>query len=174
MGLSISKQLVEMMGGEIWCESRAGVGSIFSFTAWFGVDPAYDLRLRADDGAVGGGDKAQLFDFSGSRILLVEDDEINQYHQGLPDVLPTGDTSLPGALDATIVTPILVRLLGFINGRDGKAERYLDDYQKELAGLSDKEVRQIRANLNNFDFSAAGEALLSLAERNGIILTSQA
>lgn len=32
LGLSIAKEIVESQGGEIWCESKLGVGSTFTFT----------------------------------------------------------------------------------------------------------------------------------------------
>ena len=78
LGLSISKQLVELMSGEIWCESVPGEGSRFCFTAWF--DNCNENELEECNYVCSShcGQKAASFDFSGSRILLVEDNEINR------------------------------------------------------------------------------------------------
>ncbi len=54
LGLSISKKLVRMMGGGIWCENRQRAGSIFHFTARFRVCSeipiaAADIHIAPND-----------------------------------------------------------------------------------------------------------------------------
>jgi len=90
----------------------------------------------------------------------------------LPVDPEAGDDALPGSVDVLLLTPILNRLQDHIRGRNGKAERYLESYQRELSGLPDKEVGQLKKHLGNFDFAAAHESLLALASRSGITLTS--
>ncbi|MEI6209176.1 MAG: PAS domain S-box protein [Desulfuromonadales bacterium] len=77
------------------------------------------------------------------------------------------------AFEAAVVRPILIRLLEYIKGRDGRAERYMEDYGRELAGLPHKELARIQKYLTNFDFTAADKAVTALAARNGIDLTTE-
>jgi PAS domain S-box-containing protein len=69
LGLAISKRLSELMGGTMWVESRAGEGSIFSFT--IEAEPAPAVARAFELGAA-----PQL---EGKRVLIVDDNATNRH-----------------------------------------------------------------------------------------------
>jgi len=69
LGLTISRRLIEMMGGRIWVESELGVGSRFHFTVRVGtaVEQAPVLDTTAPQTVL-----------SGVKVLIVDDNRTNR------------------------------------------------------------------------------------------------
>ncbi len=78
LGLIISKNIVQMMQGNIWVESEPDIGSTFHFTVRLGTPQGRSIAAEPPAGQ----DKATAEDFTtrlqGTKILVVEDNAINQ------------------------------------------------------------------------------------------------
>ena len=77
LGLVISKQLIEQMGGTIKVISQEHVGSCFSFTVKLGLADIANIRLSRPQ-VHKNIDTSRLQYIRGARILLVEDNEVNR------------------------------------------------------------------------------------------------
>lgn len=66
LGLALSREFVEMMGGKIRVESTLGVGSVFSF----------DMKLFRDRGREGAREINYDCDLAGVRVLVVDDNRL--------------------------------------------------------------------------------------------------
>ena len=68
LGLTISKHLVEKMGGDMWVESEVGKGSTFHFTACLGRAKTPSIRPM----------NAESLDVKGLHVLVVDDNATNR------------------------------------------------------------------------------------------------
>ena len=97
LGLSISRQLAELMDGTVWLESEPEVGSTFHFTSWFEKSekaaPWRDLTAS----------------LVGKQILIVDDNQVNL--DMLVDALTSAGMKVSDLRSGMEVLPTLERAL---------------------------------------------------------------
>ena len=77
LGLTMSKHLVEMMGGRIWVSSEPGKGSVFRFIVDFELQPVLQINTGSSgDRDTKGRDSEEMQ--PKMRILMAEDNQVNQ------------------------------------------------------------------------------------------------
>jgi len=121
LGLCICKQLVELMGGEIACESEPGKGSRFWFTLPYQPSAGFEAQVVGSD-------------LTGTRVLIVDD--VADHRQMLQNCLAAWGISPDSARDGRSALRLLRRAAE--TGRPYETA-LLDT---ELAGMGGLELAQ--------------------------------
>jgi len=97
LGLAVCKQISDLMGGEVWAESRVGKGSTFHFTTWLGKAEEKETRRFIS------------VSLSGKKALIVDDNRNNLYI--LRHILEPVGMSVAALTNGKNVLPVLQKAM---------------------------------------------------------------
>jgi len=145
LGLVITKQLLEMMGGRVTFKSQVGVGSTFTVLLPM-VITQKSGETEADSGREG--------HFSGRRILLVEDDRVNQIviskmlesFGATVDIAGNGREGVSAASQKSYDVILIDIQMPVMDGIE--ATRIIRGLEKKTASSDQPEEREISLNRN--------------------------
>jgi CheY-like chemotaxis protein len=154
LGLSIAKNLVELFGGEIELVSDEGLGSKFAFNITFEIDKA----ARAIEHKKSF--KERLLENSGRKILIVEDNKINQIvtqnilkkENFVSDIVENGilaiDAAKEGQYDLILMDLNMPVMDGF------QATKAIRDFDKEtpIIALTASNIEEVKEQVFSSGF----------------------
>ena len=154
LGLSICKELVNHLGGEIECQSRKGIGSRFSFTINPGVitEDNWVYNLSSEQiAAVGPLMNVEPGSLHG-RVLLAEDTLDNQRlismyiirSGAIPIVVENGKQALDAALKENFDLIIMDMQMPVMGGLDATAKLRASGYTGPIVALTANALREDR------------------------------
>jgi CheY-like chemotaxis protein len=134
LGLVISRQLAQLMGGDVGVHSEPGIGSTFWFTVRLPKVTKPALSQARPEGVQAMPEDVLAQRFGGSRVLLVEDDPISR--EVAQELLSLAGLSVDAAEDGQVAVALV---------RDNDYALVLMDMQMPVMGGLDatRAIRQL-------------------------------
>jgi PAS domain S-box-containing protein len=148
LGLSICKQIAQLMGGDVWVESKEGIGSIFHFTCW--VEKSKKKPVS----------KMKYDSLKGKRALIIDDNSTNL--EILSHILEQSRMLVVEVLNPKAFIPTIVRCFENHNNID---ICIIDIQMPEIDGFElAMEIRRLNPPISDLKLLAVSSFSLSHAK----------